>query len=152
MTGTAAEPENYPVPLYTGRNGAITFSKRGLSRATRGTWGKGRKGGNHSIPIPEWVSGYAKYFSCQSDEHIWLPWWWGNEAINLELERKKAKQLGSFSGEGGFGKALGKGMQILCLWRQLLSRVKEKYLCKEDTYVTQDNGLPWREVSSTWGN
>lgn len=47
--------------------------------------------------------------------------------------------------EVGIGKALGKGMQVLSLWRQLLSRVKEKYRFKEDIYVTQENGLPWRE-------
>lgn len=47
--------------------------------------------------------------------------------------------------EVGTGMALGKGMQVLCLWRQLLSRVKEKYRFKEDIYVTQENGLPWRE-------
>ena len=64
---------------------------------------------------------------------------------NLQLERRKAKLVGSFSREGGIGMALGKGMQVLSLWRQLLSRLKEKYHCKEDIYVTQENGLPWRE-------
>lgn len=70
-------------------------------------------------------------------------------AGSLELERKKAKQVGAFSRERGIGKALGKGVQVLSLWQQLLSRVKEKYPFKEDIYVTQENGLPWREVSST---
>lgn len=55
---------------------------------------------------------------------------------------RKAKELGSFSREGCIGKALGKGMQVLSLWKQLLSRVKEKYPFKEDIYVTQENRLP----------
>lgn len=51
-------------PIHTWRNGTIAFSEGELSRATTRTWGRGRKGGNHSIPIPEWAAGYAKYFSC----------------------------------------------------------------------------------------
>ncbi|KAK4830022.1 hypothetical protein QYF61_008285 [Mycteria americana] len=53
-------------------------------------------------------------------------------ASSLELEGKEAKQLGSLSREGGIDKAIGKGAQVLSLWRRLLSAMKERYPFKED--------------------
>ncbi|KAK4832527.1 hypothetical protein QYF61_023859 [Mycteria americana] len=42
---------------------------------------------------------------------------WDNGASSLELEGKEAKQLGSLSRKGDIDKAIGKGAQVLSLWR-----------------------------------
>ncbi|KAK4832245.1 hypothetical protein QYF61_021170 [Mycteria americana] len=58
-----------------------------------------------------------KDFSCRPGEHVvtWLLRCWDNGASSLELEGKEAKQLGSFSREGGIDKVIGKGAQVLSL-------------------------------------
>nr|XP_038030018.1 ATPase family AAA domain-containing protein 2-like [Anas platyrhynchos] len=62
--------------------------------------------------------------SCPPGEHIvsWL----------LRCWDRGAKQLGSFSGEGGTEKALANGAQALSLWRRRLAGVKERDPFKED--------------------
>jgi len=52
-------------------------------------------------------------FSCHAGEHIvtWLLRCWDNSSGSLESEGREAKQLGSFSGEGGTEKAIGNGAQ-----------------------------------------
>ncbi|KAK4817115.1 hypothetical protein QYF61_027978 [Mycteria americana] len=51
--------------------------------------------------------------------------------------------------EGGIDKAIGKGAQVLRLWRQLLSGVKERYPFKEDVichpgkWTTMERGIQY---------
>jgi len=75
-----------------------------------------------------------KDFSCHPSEHIvtWLLRCWDNGASSLELEGKKAKQLGSLARDGGIDKAIGKKEQVLSLWRRLLSGMRERYPFSED--------------------
>ena len=73
-------------------------------------------------------------FSCHPGKHIvtWLLRCWDNSSGSLESEGREAKQLGSFSGEGGTEKATGNGAQALSLWRRRLSGVKERDPFQED--------------------
>ncbi|KAK4818455.1 hypothetical protein QYF61_013661 [Mycteria americana] len=89
-------------------------------------------------------------------EHIvtWLLWCWDKGASSLELEGKEAKQLGSLSREGDIDKAIGKGAQVLSLWRRLLSGMKERYPFKEDVichpgkWTTMERGTQYlRELA-----
>ncbi|KAK4810606.1 hypothetical protein QYF61_007343 [Mycteria americana] len=97
-----------------------------------------------------------KDFSRRPGEHIvtWLLPCWDNRASSLELEGKEAKQLGSLSRGGGIDKVIGKGAQVLSLWRQLLSAMKERYPFKEDViyrpgkWTTMEKGIQYlRELA-----
>jgi len=72
--------------------------------------------------------------SCPPGEHIvsWLLRCWDSSCGSLAAEGREAKQLGSFSGEGGTEKALANGAQALSLWRRRLAGVKERDPFKED--------------------
>ncbi|GAB0209526.1 hypothetical protein GRJ2_003418300 [Grus japonensis] len=97
-----------------------------------------------------------KDFSRLPGEHIitWLLRCWDNGASSLELEGRKAKQLGSLSREGGIDKAIGKKAQALSLWRRLLSSGRERYpfsedvICQPGKWTTMERGIQYlRELA-----
>ncbi|KAK4825938.1 hypothetical protein QYF61_003450 [Mycteria americana] len=128
-TGTAAEPENQPVPV------SVTPINKKKS------WKDDEKGGpsreeeeliketvtTQSLSLSE-LQDMQKDLSCHSGEHVvtWLLRCWDNGASSLQLQGKEAKQPGSLSRQGGIDKVIGKGAQVLSPWRQLLSGVKER--------------------------
>ncbi|KAK4816312.1 hypothetical protein QYF61_014996 [Mycteria americana] len=71
-----------------------------------------------SLSLSE-LQGMRKDFSCCPGEHVvtQLLQYWDSGAGSLELEGKEAKQLRSSSREGGIDKVIGKGAQVLSLWR-----------------------------------
>lgn len=87
-----------------------------------------------------------KDFSCHPDEHIitWMLWLWDNRASSSELEFKEAKQLESLSREGEIDKAIGRGTQVLSMWRWLLSTVKERHImCHPGKWATMERGIQY---------
>lgn len=49
------------------------------------------------------------------------------------------EQLGPLPGEGGIDKTIGKGSQVLRLWRRFFSGMKERNSFKEDAICHPDN-------------
>ncbi|KAK4831758.1 hypothetical protein QYF61_018956 [Mycteria americana] len=88
-----------------------------------------------SLPLSELRDMQKDFSHCPGEQVVtWLLQRWDNGTSSLELESREAKQLGSLSREGGVDKAIGKGAQVLSLWRRLLSAMKERYPFKEDVY------------------
>lgn len=90
-----------------------------------------------------------KDFSGHPGEHIltWLLRCWDTGASSQQLEGSEAKQLGSLSRERLIDRVIGRGAQVLSLWRRLLAAVKERYPQKEDIvyqvgkWTTMDKGI-----------
>ncbi|KAK4825487.1 hypothetical protein QYF61_027642 [Mycteria americana] len=121
-TGTAAEPENQPVPVSVAPVHKKECWKQKSARLVR----------EETLPLLKEEVDQASYSEA---------------GPSLELEAREAKQLGSLSREGSIDKEIGKGAQVLSLWRQLLSGVKERYPFKEEIicypgkWTTMERGI-----------
>ncbi|RMB93680.1 hypothetical protein DUI87_29910 [Hirundo rustica rustica] len=78
-------------------------------------------------------------FTRQTNESIltWLLRIWDAAANDTILDGSEARQLGSLSRDVVIDQGIGRTQQTLSLWRQLLTSVRDRYLCKEDLQVHQ---------------
>ncbi|KAK4829624.1 LOW QUALITY PROTEIN: hypothetical protein QYF61_005751 [Mycteria americana] len=87
-----------------------------------------------------------KDFSRRPGKHFvtWLLRCWDSGASSLELEGKEAKQLGSLSRERGIDKAIGKGAQVLSLWRhERKIPFKDDVTCRPGKWTTMERGIQY---------
>ncbi|TRZ09502.1 hypothetical protein HGM15179_017598 [Zosterops borbonicus] len=78
-------------------------------------------------------------FTRQTNKSIltWLLRIWNAAANDTILDKIKAKQLGSLSRDLVIDQGIKKTQEPLSLWQQLLTSVKNRYLCKKDLQVHQ---------------
>ncbi|RMC21160.1 hypothetical protein DUI87_02018 [Hirundo rustica rustica] len=78
-------------------------------------------------------------FTRQTNESIltWLLRIWDAAANDTILDGSEARQLGSLSRDVVTDQGIGRTQETLSLWRQLLTSVGDRYLCKEDLHVHQ---------------
>ncbi|RMB91867.1 hypothetical protein DUI87_31729 [Hirundo rustica rustica] len=78
-------------------------------------------------------------FTRQTNESIltWLLRIWDAAANDTILDGSEARQLGSLSRDVVIDQGIGRTQKTLSLWRQLLTSVRDRYLCKEDLQVHQ---------------
>ncbi|RMC01811.1 hypothetical protein DUI87_21619 [Hirundo rustica rustica] len=78
-------------------------------------------------------------FTRQTNESIltWLLRIWDAAANDTILDGSEARQLGSLSRDVVIDQGIGRTQQTLSLWQRLLTRVRDRYLCKEDLQVHQ---------------
>ncbi|RMB95487.1 hypothetical protein DUI87_27596 [Hirundo rustica rustica] len=78
-------------------------------------------------------------FTRQINESIltWLLRIWDAAANDTILDGSEARQLRSLSRDVVIDQGIGRTQQTLSLWRQLLTSVRDRYLCKEDLQVHQ---------------
>nr|XP_030113616.3 macrophage immunometabolism regulator isoform X1 [Taeniopygia guttata]XP_030113624.3 macrophage immunometabolism regulator isoform X1 [Taeniopygia guttata]XP_041567090.1 macrophage immunometabolism regulator isoform X1 [Taeniopygia guttata]XP_041567091.1 macrophage immunometabolism regulator isoform X1 [Taeniopygia guttata] len=78
-------------------------------------------------------------FTHQTNESIltWLLCIWDAAANDTILDGSEARQLGSLSWDVIIDQGIGRTQETLSLWRQLLTSVRDRYLCKEDFQVHQ---------------
>ncbi|KAK4810468.1 hypothetical protein QYF61_004248 [Mycteria americana] len=169
VTSTAVQTENQPVSVSVAPIHKKKSWKQKSARLEREDEGAGpsqreededeelvnETETTRSLSLSE-LRDMRKDFSRRPGEHVvtWLLRCWDSGASSLELEGKEAKQLGSLSREGGIDKAIGKGEPARCLWRRLLSAMKERYPFKEDVvyrprkWTTMERGIQYlRELA-----
>ncbi|GAB0205214.1 hypothetical protein GRJ2_002987000 [Grus japonensis] len=163
-TGTIAEPKDQPIPVSVAPIHKKKYTKKSV-HLVRDDDELGPSREQEEEPEPEVITrslslnelrDMRKDFSRLPGEHIitWLLHCWDNGASSLELEGREAKQLGSWSREGGIDKAIGKKAQALSLWRRLLSSVRERYpfsedvVCRPGKWTTMERGIQYlRELA-----
>ncbi|RMC05611.1 hypothetical protein DUI87_17696 [Hirundo rustica rustica] len=78
-------------------------------------------------------------FTRQTNESIltWLLHIWDAADNDTILDGSEARQLGLLSRDVVIDQGIGRTQQTLSLWRQLLTSVRDRYLCREDLQVHQ---------------
>ena len=78
-------------------------------------------------------------FTRQTNESIltWLIRIWDATAKDTILDGSAARQLGSLSWDVVIDQGIGRTQETLSLCQRLQTRVKDRYLCKEDLQVHQ---------------
>jgi len=116
--GTAAKTRNQPVAVAVAHIQKKKYTKKS-DRPVRDDNEPGTSQEQEKESAPEIITqplslrelrDMRKDFSCHPGEHIftWLLWCWDNGASSLELEGRKAKNLGSLAREGSFDRQLEK--------------------------------------------
>ena len=92
----------------------------------------------HSLSLGE-LCYLRREFTRQTNESIltWLLRIWDTAAKDTILDGSEARQLGSLSRDVVIDQRIGRTQETLSLCQRLLTRVKDRYLCKEDLQVHQ---------------
>ncbi|RMC19059.1 hypothetical protein DUI87_03663 [Hirundo rustica rustica] len=89
-------------------------------------------------------------FTCQTNESILtrLLRIWDTAADDTILDGSEARQLGSLSWDVVIDQGIERTQETLSLWWQLLTSVRDRYLCKEDLQVHRGNGAQWNKLKN----